>query len=297
MISVIIPTYNRANKIENSVRSVLNQTYKDLELIIVDDGSKDDTKSVIDSIKDSRIRYCCQENAGACAARNKGIKLSNGEYIAFHDSDDIWLPEKLSRQLQTMEKTGADIIFCQLRRLKAGERTRYLPEMDQSGFIAYNDLMVGIGTQALLMKRVVAEDFSFDDRAPRYQDMEWLLRAAKKYTVYGMKEPLVDYYLSSDSISLSSEKVLAGVELIYKKNPGLVKEVPKINRELRKYVIYVGTMKMKNGEKGYIPYLKLGFSMSQNPKDRMKYIAVCMGLFKPIYMLKHWLDSITKKGR
>lgn len=96
MVSVIIPSYNRENTIVRAVNSVLNQTYKDIEVIVVDDCSKDRTLELLSSIKDERLKFFkLEKNSGACVARNFGIEKANGEFIAFQDSDDEWLPEKL----------------------------------------------------------------------------------------------------------------------------------------------------------------------------------------------------------
>ena len=114
LVTVIIPTYNRAKTIERSINSVLSQSYSNLELIVVDDGSSDNTKSVVENIDDSRVRYIWQNNSGACAARNNGINNARGEYIAFNDSDDTWKPNKLEKQLEVVTKTGADVVFCKL---------------------------------------------------------------------------------------------------------------------------------------------------------------------------------------
>ena len=103
-ISVIIPTYNRGNMIERAVRSVLNQTYNNIEVIVVDDGSTDNTEEVIKDIKDTSVIYIKEANAGACVARNKGIDVSSGDYIAFLDSDDEWFPEKLEIQYKQQVK-------------------------------------------------------------------------------------------------------------------------------------------------------------------------------------------------
>src|SRR5437868_7134370 len=97
-VSVIIPTYNRGKLITRAVNSVLNQTFNDFEIIIVDDGSKDETKNILmpyQNQKKNRIKYFYQENRGISAARNRGIKESTGEYIAFLDSDDEWVSDKL----------------------------------------------------------------------------------------------------------------------------------------------------------------------------------------------------------
>lgn len=102
-VSVIIPTYNRAEYVTQAIDSVLAQTYTDYEIIVVDDGSADNTKEVLLPYMD-RIRYIYQENAGASAARNKGIKAAKGDWIAFLDSDDEWLPGKLAVQIRAVER-------------------------------------------------------------------------------------------------------------------------------------------------------------------------------------------------
>jgi glycosyltransferase involved in cell wall biosynthesis len=101
LVSVIIPTFNRAERCKRAVESVVNQSYANLEILVIDDGSTDNTKEVIDGI-DERLRYIYQENAGVSAARNTGIKNTKGEFIAFLDSDDIWLPWKLELQINLL---------------------------------------------------------------------------------------------------------------------------------------------------------------------------------------------------
>jgi glycosyltransferase involved in cell wall biosynthesis len=102
-VSVIIPTYNRAEYVTQAIESVLAQTYTDYEIIVVDDGSTDNTKDVLSPYID-RIRYIYQKNAGASAARNQGIKAAKGDWVAFLDSDDEWLPEKLAVQIRAVER-------------------------------------------------------------------------------------------------------------------------------------------------------------------------------------------------
>lgn len=102
LVSVIIPTYNRSDLIKETINSVLNQTHKNFELIMVDDGSTVNTKTVIESFKDNRIKYILQKHHGLLAvARNNGLKVAIGEYIAFLDSDDIWLTNKLEKQIES----------------------------------------------------------------------------------------------------------------------------------------------------------------------------------------------------
>ena len=111
-ISVIMPAFNAAPHIGQSIQSVLAQTFDDWDLIVVDDGSTDETATVAGSFSDSRIRCLRRENGGQAAARNTGIVNTQGEFIAFLDADDLWLPEKLDRQIEVARRTSADVVYC-----------------------------------------------------------------------------------------------------------------------------------------------------------------------------------------
>jgi glycosyltransferase involved in cell wall biosynthesis len=112
-ISVIIPTYNRATYVTKAIDSILAQTYTDYEIIVVDDGSTDNTKEVLKPYKD-KINYIYQENRGVSSARNTGIHAALGQWIAFLDSDDIWLPDKLSSQIRCVRNTDAEVCFTKV---------------------------------------------------------------------------------------------------------------------------------------------------------------------------------------
>lgn len=113
LVSVILPTYNRAKYIVDAIESVLNQTYPDIELIIVDDGSTDDTRQVVAPfLADRRVRYVEQKNAGAASARNRGIRMSAGRFVAFIDSDDIWEKNKLEIQLSVLKQQPEVALVC-----------------------------------------------------------------------------------------------------------------------------------------------------------------------------------------
>lgn len=100
VFTVVIPTYNREHFLKRTIDSILSQTFSDFELIIVDDGSVDNTKKLIDTYRDDRIVYIYKENGGQNSAINAGVQNANGEYIAFCDSDDVWMPEKLEKHIQ-----------------------------------------------------------------------------------------------------------------------------------------------------------------------------------------------------
>ena len=109
-VSVILPVYNRGASLEYAMRSVLDQSYKDLELIVVDDASTIDLTSIVESFADPRVRFIRrEENGGASAARNTGLAAAQGKYIAFQDSDDLWLPNKLKMQLDLLESLPPDV--------------------------------------------------------------------------------------------------------------------------------------------------------------------------------------------
>ena len=112
VVSAIIPTYNFGRFLGEAIQSVLDQTFTDFELIVVDDGSTDDTREVVGSFNDSRIRYIYQENRGLPAARNTGIKASRGEYIAFLDSDDIWLTQNLELKVKSLDSHPDAGLVC-----------------------------------------------------------------------------------------------------------------------------------------------------------------------------------------
>ena len=113
LVTVIIPVYNRAFTIRRAIDSVLDQSYKELELIIVDDCSLDNTVQIVKSYRDKRINLIClPKNCGANTARNTGLRAAKGEYIAFQDSDDEWFKEKLEIQIEYMEKTRKKVCYC-----------------------------------------------------------------------------------------------------------------------------------------------------------------------------------------
>ena len=169
-ISVIIPTFNRAHLILNSINSVLNQTLKNLEVIIVDDGSTDNTKKIIESIDDKRIKYIKLLNrTGGSNARNVGIKNAKGNYIAFQDSDDIYYPEKLEKQLKNIMNNNSDLDFCKHKFIRKNLFSYLLPNKEQektiySGKLFEELISKGnfIPTPSVLIKKQIMKEYNFD---------------------------------------------------------------------------------------------------------------------------------------
>ena len=226
LISVVIPTYNRADRIERSVRSVLDQTYRNIEVIIIDDGSSDHSKEVIDQIRDERVRYFYQENAGAASARNRGIDEAKGEWIAFQDSDDCWFPEKLMDQVLAAQCTYCDIVFC---KLLLTDKQIELPKRIGEGPVAHKYDIYGVGTQTIMVRSDVAKNEKFNTSIPRYEDTEWLYRILKDHRGYCLDKPLVEYAINEDSLSSDYSKMYAGLAEIARLHPDLKKESPLIS--------------------------------------------------------------------
>lgn len=229
LVSVVIPSYNRAGTLAEAARSVLHQTYPELELILVDDGSTDATPQLAEALakEDARVRYVRQENAGACAARNHGAQLAKGEYIAFHDSDDVWYPEKLERQMAALQQTQADICICKLHCQQPDGLVCY-PKRIREGFVSLQEDLFGIGTQTIVARRAVLEAVPFRNEMPRYQDLEWIYRAMQQFTLYCVDAPLVDYRIGADSISKNPEKMYRALELLRQNYPTLRTDAPQL---------------------------------------------------------------------
>jgi glycosyltransferase involved in cell wall biosynthesis len=206
-ISVIIPTYNRANSIIKSINSVISQTYHNLEILVIDDCSTDNTESLVSKLNDTRIKYIkLKENKGASFARNIGIKISTGKYITFQDSDDIYHSNKIEKQYKNLIKKNADFDFCRVclhfnnsfeaifprdYQQKNIRRKRILDELCNGNFIS---------TQSIFVKKTVIKDNLFDTNFPRLQDYDLVLRIIPNYKVSYSKEVLVDLYRNKDNI-------------------------------------------------------------------------------------------------
>lgn len=246
-----MPVYNRENVVDKAIDSVLCQTYKEVELIVVDDGSTDKTAQVVQAIKDSRLKYYYQKNAGACVARNKGVELSHGEFVAFHDSDDIWHKDKLEKQIRTMEASNADLIFCKLIKYCTNGKTQLLPNGICEGFLNPVENLFGIGTQSLLAKKEVFESCPFDPSIPRFQEFEMLVRIAKQYRIYCLNKGLVDYRIGEDSISNNPEKLYRACELIIQKHPTFPKAYPKMMHVMASALLDAGDELKKSKNDNY----------------------------------------------
>ena len=277
MISVIIPTYNRAATITGSVQSILRQTYQDLELIVVDDGSTDGTAGLLENLP---LRYIYQANAGAAKARNTGIEAASGDYISFHDSDDLAYPDKLRRELDFMAKTGADIVSCNLRM-----QNYQMPHNLPTGIIT-NQSLYGIGTQSLLLKASVAKSNPFPLGLPAYEDFAYLYGLSKNYKLAHLNEVLVEYSYTENSLSRSDAKKRLAIEKILAMYPELADE----SATYQIFMLIKAIAEYKE-ELDYQTTLTTLYHEYPNPKTACYHYLAKAGLFPLVVYLKEHLPG------
>ena len=199
-VSVVIPTYNRQNLVVEAVESVLAQTFKDFEIIVVDDGSTDDTSSRMQPYLD-RLTYNLQKNKGVAAARNTGIGLAQGEFVCFLDSDDLWEPFKLETQVRFADThpeyalISTEIQGFDVDRKAVGQYKSAMYEI-RNGFVL-EQLLIGnwIQTSTVMLRRKCLDEVGgFDEDIGQYGE-DWLLwmRVASRFPMYFLPEPLVSY--------------------------------------------------------------------------------------------------------
>ncbi|MDO5558708.1 MAG: glycosyltransferase family 2 protein [Oscillospiraceae bacterium] len=230
MVSVIITTYNReCDILKRAVESVLSQTYKNIEILIIDDNKPDYAGSA--QIKQEMSEYDCvryikqPQNMGAQVARNTGIFAARGEYTAFLDDDDEWLPQKLEKQLSIFRSNpSAGLVFCNGYRVlvnNSGEQsTTYNPFFKEN--VTFSDMLymdyVGTTTQAMIRRDVFAKAGLFDTDFPARQDYEMWLRISRYYDVQGCPDKLFKHYIyEGERISGDPQKGLRGYFSILRK--------------------------------------------------------------------------------
>ena len=221
-ISVVTPTYNRARFLPEAVASVLAQTYADLELIIVDDGSVDETREVLEPFwADGRVRYFYQENRGQSHARNLALKQAKGDFIAFLDSDDLWSPDKLEKQLAVLlEKPEVDIVHGDEAIIDENgvvisreNMRRYSGKITQR-LLADNSVSI---TTALVRRRCFDEMGGFDTSVGVADDYELWLRFSARYCFHYEPGIVASYRVMADQISSDKRRRFAANERIIQK--------------------------------------------------------------------------------
>ncbi|WP_455221784.1 glycosyltransferase family 2 protein [Kaarinaea lacus] len=192
-VSVVIPTFNRVKRLGQAIQSVLDQTCPVHEIIVVDDGSSDGTGAMIRDQFGDRVKYHYQDNHGVSHARNIGIQKSIGNWIAFLDSDDQWLPEKLQIQIAALEK-NPDYRFCHTNEIwiRNGKRVNPMNKHEKSGGFIYRKCLplCVISPSSALMRRDIFDELGvFDETLPACEDYDFWLRYCSHYPVLFIESP------------------------------------------------------------------------------------------------------------
>lgn len=219
-VTVILPTYNRSSFLKETIQSVLNQSHENLELIVVDDGSTDNSKEIVELIVDKRVKYFYKKNGGVSSARNFGIDLAEGDFISFVDSDDLLDSNKLEAQLKAFASDDTiDAVYCltdvcdyvsgeSLLNRESSKFSETLPE----GSILI-DLLSGRARPVfyvipMLFKRKVFDKLRFNETLKVFEDKDFVLRLCKDFKLFGLKDFLYIYRKHDGSSITESHSVI-----------------------------------------------------------------------------------------
>lgn len=228
-ISVIIPTHNRSDLLTNAIQSVVNQTYKDIEIVVVDDASTCNNQAIIDSFNMSIIYHRFETNQGGNICRNKGVELANGQYVAYLDDDDTWHEQKLEKQLSTMQQSDASLCYTGKNIITVDENLKEIHRRYSFAKPKYESLQksimqknfIGTTSSIMVQKDKFLEMGGFDVAMPALQDYEFYLRFIHAgFNVIGLDDGLVNYfiYANKSAVSKSLKKKLNAMKAILEKN-------------------------------------------------------------------------------
>lgn len=259
LVSVVIPTYNRAGLIAQSIRSALAQTHRNLEIIVVDDGSTDNTKEVVASFGPS-IQYFYKANSGPSPTRNLGIQKAKGEYVAFLDSDDLWEPTKIEKQLRCFEQnpqaamvsTNYRLIDLQGRIIKdPGSKPGYIP----SDFIVKDMLQIKFpfATPAFVIRKSVLEKIgAFNENLKISEDLDLLIRIGVNYQIGYVDEVLVSVRMHDNHLMRETPRYqvwLDSVHVLESHQDAIRKRLPDMNKYLANFYSRAGNSALLLGNR------------------------------------------------
>ncbi len=289
-ISVIIPVYNGEKTIQQTVDSVLNQTFQDFELIVINDGSIDSTLEILSNISDPRLQVFSYPNSGAPKSRNRGFDQSSGEYIAFLDADDLWTPDKLEAQLTALQNNP-----------EAAVAYSWTDHIDESGQFLYSgrhltingnvypDLLVQNilenGSNPLIRREAFAEIQGFDESLLGGQDRDLYLRLAARYPFVGVPAVHIFYRMSPNSISsqvLRQEKqCVAVIEKAFLQAPSELQPLKQQSlARIYKYLLYRSLQGYPSQKRGRAALRFLYHYGKYNPLALKQWQFFCVILIK-----------------
>jgi len=281
LVSVVLPTYDRAETLERAIESVLNQTFTDFELIIIDDRSTDNTHLILSKYAGlSHVRLISQLCRGCSVARNIGISIAQGRYVAFQDSDDEWVPDKLAKAVAGLDGTGPEVgvFYSDMLRVQAdGSSAPFRsPDVEQGVLVDETTLdyqVWCIGIQSAVIKRECFDEAGhFDEALPRLIDLELFIRLSDKFRFVHCKEMLVKYH-AGEGISTNGQALVTARRYLLRKYRSRLKQR---KHHLAKQYLHLALTLEQNGEKykSLVFILKALLSSPRHPEIRNEVFRV-----------------------
>jgi glycosyltransferase involved in cell wall biosynthesis len=283
LISVIIPVYNGEKTIEETIESVLNQTFKDFELIVINDGSQDGTLEIVDRIQDPRLQVFTYPNGGQSASRNWGVSHSRGEFIAFLDADDLWTQDKLESQLRALQDNPQAAVAYSWSHCidESGKFIRDASHSTASGDVYAKLLLADFldnGSNPLIRRQALTEVGSFDETLPPAEDWDMWLRLAARYHFVAVPYPQILYRQSASSESSKVFRLesacLRVIERTFTQAPDYLQYLKKHSiANLYKYLIFKCFEGFPERQKGLAAAKFLWHGVSNDPSLLQKRVA------------------------
>jgi glycosyltransferase involved in cell wall biosynthesis len=275
IISVVIPVFNGEKTIKETIESVLNQTFRDFKLIVINDGSQDSTLQIVDSIKDHRLQVFSYSNAGLSASRNRGIYHAVGEYISFIDADDLWTPDKLEAQFKALQANPhAGVAYSWTDYIdESSQFFRQGAHFNFTGNIYAKLLVTNLlenGSNPLIRTQAFTEVGGFDESLSAAEDWDMWLRLASRYHFVVVPSPQILYRVSVNSMSSKLDKQeaesLKVIEKAFNQAPESVKHLKKASlANLYKYLIFKALEDSPERDRGLISVRFLLLIISNYP--------------------------------
>lgn len=266
LVSVIVPVYNAEHTVRETINSVISQTYLNWELIIINDGSIDNSANVISSFTDIRIKYLAQDNRGVAHARNTGIRIARGEYIAFLDSDDLWESSKLEKCVNYLNIGEFDFVYSKVKMfnddISNAYSYEYVEPIKESN--EYYRLLIFdyIPTLSVVLKKSVLDKIgNFDINLNGTEDWDLWIRIVEKYQIKFISDELAFYRVSENGLSKNRNLHLKEEYKVIQKHVLGNNQLPKRIRNLSLWVwnkkMFYNSFKQKNYLSALYYYLRL----------------------------------------
>lgn len=291
LVSVIIPTYNRKDFVVNAIDSCLNQTYNNIEIIVIDDGSTDGTKDIISEINNEVVDYTWQSNGGVSSARNTGVRKSNGEYIVFLDSDDKLYPNFIERALSEIKSRGEECgaVYTSARLYNSGEFEKKISVPNR--VLTKKDLLTNNEIGGMSGKLVKTDVFDtvgyFDEDLPHSEDFDFFLRMLDKYYITGINNVMCEFHDHSGSqLTAEISSKIKGQDLLYQKHRNILGDSVRAKQYYSRGILYADNGKMDKAKANLLKAIKKNKFKS---KYHAHYIACISGskAYRLFIKIKH----------